>query len=192
MKSWKERLAQIAKMMTILQLLAIIFPCVTGLTIDDQFIRDVVNSQGLERCDFGFVSDYKESKIAHHIFADVMDKRLEAVQIMSSFQEIATYIFCSKHTSRPIMMRSYSTLTEDISEVLPNHSACVIHFLPTFNLNLTLHYLKSAWRSGSISANHIYLVANIKPTYDRAILDLNEVFDFQRLFVISSLSPKVN
>ena len=63
-------------MITILKLLAIIFPYVSTLTIDDHFIRDLVNSQELEQCDFGFVSDNTESKIAHQIFADEMDKRL--------------------------------------------------------------------------------------------------------------------
>ena len=84
------------------------------------------------------------------------------------------------------MMKSFSTSNEDISEVLPNHSACVIHFLHTFNINLTLHYLKSAWKAGSTSANHLYLVAYIRPTYDREFLNLSEVFDFQRLFLIST------
>ena len=62
-------------MITTFQLLATIFPCVSTLTIDDKFIRDLVNSQGLEQCDFGYVTDYKESKIVNQIFADEIDER---------------------------------------------------------------------------------------------------------------------
>ena len=89
------------------------------------------------------------------------------------------------------MIKSFSTPKEDIFEVLPNHSACLIHFLHTFNLNLTLHYLKSAWRAGFISANHLYLVAYTKPTYDKEILNLREVFDFQRFFLLSTKVTKL-
>ena len=177
-------------MITTFQLLATIFPCVSTLTIDDKFIRDLVNSQGLEQCDFGYVTDYKESKIVNQIFADGIDERLfinSAIYV--KIYELANYI--TQHSNRPIMIKSFSTPKEDIFEVLPNHSACLIHFLHTYNLNLTLHYLKSAWRAGFISANHFYLVAYTKPTHDREILNLREVFDFQRLFLLSTKVTKL-
>ena len=90
------------------------------------------------------------------------------------------------------MMRSFSTPNEDTSEVevLPNHNACVIHFVHTLNLNLTFQYLISAWKAGSLSANNHYLVSNTKPAYDREILTLSEIFDFQRLFLISTKVKK--
>ena len=75
-------------MITTFQLLATIFPCVSTLTIDDKFIRDLVNSQGLEQCDFGYVTDYKESKIVNQIFADEIDERLLIVLIMSRFMNL--------------------------------------------------------------------------------------------------------
>ena len=82
-------------------------------------------------------------------------------------------------------MKSFTTNDDDKPEVLPNHNRCVIHFLQTKSLNLTLHYLKSAWRANSVSANHYYIIANLKPVYESTILNLSEIFDFKRLFVIS-------
>ena len=40
-----------------------------GFSFGAQFIRDVVNSEGVDRCDFGYVSDQNEPKITNQIIA---------------------------------------------------------------------------------------------------------------------------
>ena len=50
---------------------------------------------------------------------------------------------------------------------------------------MTLHYLKSAWRVGSVGSNHFFIIANLKPVYESTILNMSEIFDFQQLLVIS-------
>ena len=84
---------------------------------------------------------------------------------------------------RVIIIRSLSTRVTK-SDVLPNHSECVIHFLDMQNFNLSKEYLKSAWNEGSIGANHLYLI-NMRYV-KLAELAFSELFDFKRLILAVS------
>ena len=92
---------------------------------------------------------------------------------------------------RVIIIRSLSTRVTK-SDVLPNHSECVIHFLDMQNFNLSKEYLKSAWNEGSIGANHLYLV-NMRHM-NMGGLNFSELFDFKRLILaVSDVLPnKIN
>ena len=168
------------KIISAIHMVAIIVPVVANtLSHNERFLMDVVNSKNVARCDIGLAFDYID--VNDRIFADALDERLKALQNVSDY--LLTY---TKHNYRPILMKFFSTTNNnDKPEVLPNHNRCVIHFLQTKSLNLTLHYLKSAWRADSVGANHFYIIANLKPVYESTILNQSEIFDFQRLFLIS-------
>ena len=67
---------------------------------------------------------------------------------------------------------------------LPNHNKCIVHYLD-LNTSLTVNYLKSAWSAGSIGQNDIYLTY-VKDNIQLASLNFSELFDFKRIFVITS------
>ena len=69
-------------------------------------------------------------------------------------------------------------------KALPNYNKCIVHYLD-LNTNLTVNYLKSAWSAGSLGQNDIYL-ANVKDNIQLASLNFSELFDFKRIFVITS------
>ena len=64
---------------------------------------------------------------------------------------------------------------------------CSVHYLDNMNLDLTLAYLKSAWKKGSANADHYYIV-NIESRKQLKMLNATYIFDFKRLFIYAPIS----
>ena len=73
---------------------------------------------------------------------------------------------------------------EASTEILRGHNKCLVHFLAISNLNLTEAYLKSAWSVGAVGSNSFYLVTT-DAINQAAILNFSEIFDFQRILIVT-------
>ena len=73
----------------------------------------------------------------------------------------------------------------DSTEILRDHTTCLIHFLVITNMNSIEAYLKSAWSAGAVGASHFYLLA-IDAKKLSTILNLREIFDFQKILIATS------
>ena len=73
------------------------------------------------------------------------------------------------------------------TEIFRNHGKCTIHFLDIASTNTTKEYLKLAWNAGAVGANDIYLVT-IEAINQLGLLNVSEIFDFQRMFIATSSS----
>ena len=78
-----------------------------------------------------------------------------------------------------------------MSDMVHNSIRCVVHFLDNKNLNLTLAFLKSAWNSGSVGADRLYIVA-VESREQMKVLNLTYIFDFKRLFIVVPISVSNN
>ena len=86
---------------------------------------------------------------------------------------------------RPIMIKGIAK-SEAPTEIIHNNGRCTVHFLDISNANTTREYLKLAWDAGAIGAYDIYLV--IIPIKQIGLLNVDEIFDFQRMFIAASSS----
>ena len=66
-----------------------------------------------------------------------------------------------------------------------DNTTCLVHFLAIANMNSTEAYLKSAWSVGAVGASHFYLVT-IDAKKLSTILNLSEIFDFQKILIATS------
>ena len=60
--------------MLMLYMLINIPAVILGSRFGEQFVRDVVNSVGAERCDFGYINDQRDSKITNQIIDALSDR----------------------------------------------------------------------------------------------------------------------
>ena len=60
--------------MLMLYMLINILALIHGCRLGKQFIRDVSNSKGAERCDFGYISDQKDSKTTNQIIEALSER----------------------------------------------------------------------------------------------------------------------
>ena len=86
---------------------------------------------------------------------------------------------------RPLMIKAIPE-SEAPTEILHNNGRCTVHFLDISSANITREYLKLAWNAGAIGAYDIYLVT--VPIEQLGFLSVDEIFDFQRMFIAASSS----
>ena len=60
--------------MLMLYMLINILALIHGSRFGNQFFRDIANSKGAERCDFGYISDQRDSKTANQIIEALSDR----------------------------------------------------------------------------------------------------------------------
>ena len=60
--------------MLMLYMLINIPAVILGSRFEENFIRDVANSVGAERCDFGYISDHRDSKTTSQIIEALSDR----------------------------------------------------------------------------------------------------------------------
>ena len=86
---------------------------------------------------------------------------------------------------RPIMIKAMPE-SEAPTEIFHNNGTCTVHFLDISSANATREYLQLAWNAGAIGAYDIYLVTI--PIKQLGLLNVDEIFDFQRMFIAASSS----
>ena len=71
------------------------------------------------------------------------------------------------------------------TEILRDHTKCLVHFLVITNMNSIEAYIKSAWSAGAVGASDFYFIT-IEAKKLSTILSLNEIFDFQNILIATS------
>ena len=89
---------------------------------------------------------------------------------------------------RPIMIKAMPE-SEAPTEIFHNNGRCTVHFIDISSANTTREYLKLAWKAGAIGTHDIYLVT--VPIKQLGFLKVNEIFDFQRMFIAASSSKVI-
>ena len=166
-------------MLTILFHLALLFTPSFGFGLGstyDQFLSDLLKWWGVDHCVIDFVYDDDKAGISNEIIAALSD-RCEQIRKFIVQKLLLTLYLTFRH--KVIIRRGDST------EILRDHTTCLIHFLVITNMNSIEAYLKSAWSAGAVGASHFYLLA-IDAKKLSTILNLREIFDFQKILIATS------
>ena len=107
----------------------------------------------------------------------------------TSLYELKLNLKCKIPSARSVIIQDGSKKSSIGSMV---HSIrCLVHYLDSKNLETSLAYLESAWNSGSLGTDHIYIV-NVESKEQLQIFNLTYIFDFKRLFISVPLSVSSN